>query len=93
MNESNLITPPIKIVGGEIAIFKEMLFSTLPATSTETIIDFSEVSIIDSEGIGVILHFRNTLKNENHNIIIRHFNGNILKMFKLMDLDKYFRLE
>lgn len=53
-------------------------------------VDFTNVVFIDSSGIGVLILFMNSAKNLNINFIIYNLNKDIINLFKVAYLDKFF---
>jgi|SRR5271157_2550181 len=55
-------------------------------------VDFSEVSFIDSSGIGVLIMFMNSVKNHNINFILYDLNKDVINLFRIAYLDKFFNI-
>jgi len=56
-------------------------------------IDFDEVGMIDSSGIGVLISTQNTMGKRHHSLRVVNVNKEILSMFKTMRLDKHIEIE
>lgn len=55
--------------------------------------DFSSCTFIDSTGLGVIVSvYKKCIENQG-NIVLKHLNSDVLKIFKLTRLDKIFKIE
>jgi len=55
--------------------------------------DMSGVDVVDSTGIGFIIRVQNSLKQKNGALKLCGVNTDILKMMKIMRLDKHFVIE
>ncbi len=55
--------------------------------------DMTDVDIVDSTGIGFIIRVQNSLKEKGGSLNLRGVNPDILKMMKIMRLDKHFSIE
>ncbi|MGM0442560.1 MAG: STAS domain-containing protein [Fibrobacterota bacterium] len=55
--------------------------------------DMSEVDIIDSTGIGFIIKVQNSLQKDGGLLSLRNVNPDIIRMFKVMRLDKHIEIE
>jgi len=75
-----------------VADLRERLLAQLTADK-ELLIDMTEVALIDSAGLGVLISTQNSLSQQGRQLVLRGVNENIRKMMKLMRLDRHFRLE
>jgi len=57
------------------------------------IVDFYEVDMIDSSGIGVLISTQNTMAKRHHALRVINVNREIFSMFKTMRLDKHIEIE
>ncbi len=55
--------------------------------------DLTNVDIVDSTGIGFIIRVQNSLKQKDGGLKLCGVNADILKMMKIMRLDKHFSIE
>ncbi len=55
--------------------------------------DLTNVDIVDSTGIGFIIRVQNSLKQKNGGLKLCGVNSDILKMMKIMRLDRHFSIE
>ncbi len=55
--------------------------------------DLTNVDIVDSTGIGFIIRVQNSLKQKNGCLKLSGVNADILKMMKIMRLDRHFAIE
>lgn len=59
----------------------------------EVILDFTDLEMIDSSGIGKILVFYKKVKENNGNLIIRNPNSYICEIFDLIQLNKIIEIQ
>ena len=71
---------------------KEEMIPLLKEDYTEYTIDFNEVESIDSSGVGVLIAAQNDLKKKNAQLKVINVSDPILKMFKIMRLDRHFNV-
>ncbi len=72
--------------------FKDSLSKINTSLYPEVVLDFTELDIIDSSGIGIIIVFLKKLKEQNGNLIIKNPNQYICEAFELIQLDKTIRI-
>lgn len=85
-------------LAGEIDIysapdFKEKLYQIIGDGQKEVILECSELSYIDSMGLGILMGALKRIKIQNHNITIRNPKSTIRKLLKITGLDKVFIIE
>lgn len=85
-------------VKGEIDIysapgFKESLSQSINDVQQDIILECSELSYIDSMGLGILVGALKRVREKGHNIIIRNPRGTVRKLFKITGLDKAFIIE
>ncbi len=85
-----IICPETDIAGGEVQKFRGEILELINEKLQKVTVDFSKVEIIDSSGIGVFISAQNTLKKQNGILKVVNVSPDILKMFKIMRLDKHF---
>lgn len=67
--------------------------SSIQCTETKRIvIDLSRIETLDSSGIGALISIQHSLEKCNASLKVIGVSGNILKMFKVMCLDKHFEI-
>ncbi len=68
--------------------FKDSLSKIDISCYPEVVLDFTELDMIDSSGIGKILVFLKKVKELNGNLVIKNPNQYIREVFELIQLDK-----
>lgn len=84
------VSGSVDIPGAEY--LKKSLTKVLESESTETVIDFREVSFIGSSGIGKLLLFYKNFTAKGGKISIINMNKEITMLFKAIKLDKLFNI-
>lgn len=56
-------------------------------------LNFTNVGVIDSTGIGFLIRMHNSLKEKSGTLSITGVNSEILRLMKIMRLDKHFSIE
>lgn len=75
-------------------ILKEKLLELFNDGFTIIAVDFSDVTGIDSSGLGKLLLFQKKLKEKNGELIVRSVKSEyIKKMFEMIHLDKVIKVE
>ena len=94
-NENEVIViPEGKIDFSNSEDFKEKLLDVYEEGYNEIIIDFSNISSIDSSGLGKILLFHKKLKDRNGDLKIRNITSDyVKKMFNMIHLDQVVNIE
>jgi anti-sigma B factor antagonist len=85
-------------IKGEIDIysapeFKESLSQSINGVQQDIVLDCSELSYIDSMGLGILVGALKRVREKEHNIIIRNPRSTVRKLFKITGLDKAFIIE
>ena len=85
-------------IKGEIDVysapgFKESLTESINDVDHDIILDCSELSYIDSMGLGILVGALKRVKEKGKNIIIRNPKSTVRKLFKITGLDKAFIIE
>lgn len=83
---------------GEIDIysapsFKESLSQAINKVEGNITFECSELSYIDSMGLGILVGALKNVRNKGYDIIIRNPKGTVRKLFKITGLDKAFIIE
>ena len=81
-----------KLVSTTANEIRDMLLEHINSGITELTIDMAQVETVDSSGIGVLISAQNTIRPKNGIIKVINISTNILKMFKIMRLDKHFEV-
>ncbi len=84
--EDNIVTSTFETISQEIS-------GVIDSGVCDVILDLSEVSIIDSTGIGLIIRVQNTLKNINGSLSLTGVNKDIMRMFNIMRLDQHISMQ
>jgi len=84
-------------ISGEVDIYtsdkmKETLNEMVEEKNTEIQIDCTNLSYIDSSGLGVLIGVLKKLKEEKNNLVILNARSNIVKLLSITGLDKVFIL-
>ncbi len=80
------------IVADKVAILRKEILDVIAEEKSDVIIDLSNVEMIDSSGIGVIISTQNSLKKDGKSLKVIGVSANITKMFKIMRLDSHFEI-
>ncbi|HHU89454.1 MAG TPA: STAS domain-containing protein [Clostridiaceae bacterium] len=96
--ESNDGKNVIISVKGEIDIysapdFKESLYQSINDVQQTIILDCSDLTYIDSMGLGILVGALKRVRQKDHNIIIRNPRSTVRKLFRITGLDKAFIIE
>lgn len=88
----------IIILSGEIDIysapdFKDSLFNAIGEGKEDVVLDCTNLSYIDSMGLGILVAVLKRLKQNDFNLYIRNSKPNIRKLFKITGLEKVFIME
>ena len=73
--------------------FKKFVEEKLKPTNTDIVFDFSELSYIDSTGLGMFINIYKDQIEKNKTIKIINAKDNIKKLFKITDLTELFEME
>jgi anti-anti-sigma factor len=84
------VSGSVDIPGAEY--LKKSLTKVLDSETSETVIDFREVSFIGSSGIGKLLLFYKNFTAKGGKISIVNMNKEITMLFKAIKLDKLFNI-
>lgn len=88
----------ILLLTGELDLYNapklEKGFDTLRKRGIKTlIIDFSEISYIDSSGVGILLKLKRMSEPQTMNFILSGVTGEVLNVLSLTNLLQFFRIE
>lgn len=86
----------INLTGNLVASYVELLEQDLSKSVEEGLqnltINFTECTVVDSAGIGLLVKTQNTLKPKGGGVAVTNLNADIRKMFEMMHLDKHFEI-
>ena len=77
-----------KLYRQTVEIFREQMFSLLEEGHSRIIIDLSEVEIMNSSGLGVLLHMWDTLSQVNGYMVVAGLGPLLKELFQRMRLDQ-----
>ena len=84
--EDNIVTSTFETIQQEIQ-------AVIDSGSNEITLDISNVTVIDSTGIGLLIRIQNSLKNMDGKFCVIGVNDDIYRMFKIMRLDEHITME
>ncbi|OGV55578.1 MAG: hypothetical protein A2017_14570 [Lentisphaerae bacterium GWF2_44_16] len=90
-NEATVI-PQADVVAAEVQNFRTELLNLVNNGIFQIKVDLEKVEMIDSSGIGVFISAQNSLKKQNGSLKVVNVSADILKMFRIMRLDKHFEV-
>jgi len=90
--DSAVIVPASDIVAGEVQSFRGELLGLINEGVLKISVDLAAVEMIDSSGIGVFISAQNSLRKAGGALKVLNVSPDILKMFKIMRLDKHFEV-
>lgn len=68
----------------------QMVHEGLEADNRNFILDMSDVSIINSSGVGILIGALTAAKNQNGNVILAAVSQKVTHIFEMMHLDQVF---
>lgn len=90
--DSVVLLPDSDIVAGEVQSFRGELLALVGEGVSKVTVDLGKVEMIDSSGIGVFISAQNSLKKAGGGLKVVNVSDDILKMFRIMRLDKHFEV-
>lgn len=86
--------PVLKIIGQVTAEHAGELRQQLLATEADglLVLDLSELTYIDTSGLGVLVGVRSHMKKRGVELVVRNTQDKVLKIFRLTKLDLLFGL-
>jgi len=91
-SDSATVIPAADIVAGEVQSFRSELLGLINEKVLKITVDLGAVEMIDSSGIGVFISAQNSLRKLGGSLKVVNISADILKMFKIMRLDKHFEV-
>jgi anti-anti-sigma factor len=79
-------------LGESAEFFSLALDNVLRKEKTNVVIDFSGINYIDSTGMGELIGYLSKFSGENRQVLLVNPSGRILKLLKVVRLDKIFRI-
>ena len=84
-------------VSGEVDLYnvselKKSLFSITNGEFSSVIVDMSNVSYMDSSGIGALVASQKKMRANNGNFALLNIHEDVLNILKLATLDKFFKI-
>ncbi len=90
--QSVLVRVNFDIVNDNMQTLQELFDQIMNQNKSNVVIDFSEVNVIDSLGLGKLLKFYQKAKQKNINLIIFGLNNQIKYLFHITQLEAIFTL-
>lgn len=92
-NDQVVVKPVGDVIASMAERFKKEMRETLHDGGSDIVIDMSEVTVIDSMGLSVLVATHNSLVKRDSRLQLTNVNDNILKLLKDMRLDHHFRIQ
>ena len=92
-HDSIIITPNRDVVASMAEEFNAELHALIQKMPGEITIDLTNVKIVDSIGIGVLIATHNDLSKFEGKLIVINVAPNIYRLFTTMRLDRHFAVE
>lgn len=73
--------------------FKEQVFNIYDRKENDVVLDIEELNYIDSTGLGAFMSLYKKITDNGHSLKIINPKKNILKLFKITELDTVFGME
>ncbi len=80
------------ITGDKTNELKDLILAEINAEISDVQMDMKECDMIDSTGIGVLILTQNNLKPASKKLEIINLSEDMIKMFRIMRLDKHFTI-
>ena len=82
-----------KVYSQDASLFRDELLEKIDKGVTEVGIDLSELTYIDSTGLGVLITIHKRVKEKNGKILITGAQGMVEQLFKRTRLDRVLMME
>lgn len=79
-------------LGESAEFFSQALDDVLCKEKTNVVINFSRINYIDSTGMGELIGYLSKFSGENRQVVLVNPSGRILRLLKVVRLDKVFKL-
>lgn len=83
------VKPENDLIGTASQDLRRKLQELLDQNKNHILVDMSNISLIDSSGIGVIIGIQNILKGKGGSIYLKNVSADIMKMFSMVHIDKH----
>ena len=93
VEEKTIVTLNKNLVASELSEIKETLKKALDDEPDQLAIDLSQVEMIDSMGIGVLIATHNTLQKRGEQLELINVCENIKKLLNTMRLLNHFKID
>jgi len=87
-----IVTPTGDVVAEHVEELKNEIVELVHYEYKHIIVDFKNVEMIDSMGIGMLVSTKNSLKRIDGELTVMNLTNDIMEMFKLMNLEKHFAM-
>lgn len=85
-----MLRPPGDVVASTVPELRHTLRSVLSQGARELVIDLSNVEMIDSTGIGLLLSAHNSMRKVGGRMAVIHATSDILELFRAMRIHQHF---
>ena len=89
----DVLKPEGDIVASNIQVFRGRIRSFLRKGGQALVLDMSNVRMIDSVGLGVLISTHNALRKKGVKLTVTHVSGEMFDLFKAMRLDHHFEIK
>jgi anti-anti-sigma factor len=87
-----ILKPDGDITVSTVNELRDMIFKQLEKKKINMSIDFSNINLIDSVGLGVLISCYKSLEEFHGKLSLISINDELLQLFALLNLDKYFSI-
>ena len=91
-DEWTRITLEENLVAGQARTLRTRILDIINEGNINLILDMDRISLIDSAGLGVLISSQNSLKSKEGSLKVVNVNTSLMKIFKIMRLDKHFEV-
>lgn len=91
-NGANVVTVSGHLAAAEISYLSAALDALVAEQAALVIVDLSDIDLITSEGLGVLISTRKNVAAYDGRLVLCGVTGNVLDVFKMTRLDKVFSL-
>jgi anti-anti-sigma factor len=81
------------VVAAHCNRLRELLRAQIEAGANQLTLDFREVRMVDSAGIGLLIATHNTMRRREGELALINCSLDILELFRTMRLDQHMRVE
>ena len=87
-----LMTLDEDITAASVSTIKDEILGQLDEELSEIHLDLTNVEMVDSTGISLLISIQNSLKKNSGSLSVLNVSDDVAHMFKLMRLDKHFKV-